>query len=349
MSDPILLSQLGWSAFFQQQLSLEQWQETVIGRITAQHRSHFDVATERLGYLSLDVTPATAELTVGDWILLDHQGKFEQALERLSLFSRKAAGTRVATQLIGANIDTVFVVCSLNRDFNLSRIERYLALVNDADVEPVIVLTKADCCESSPQDYVRQVQSLDPMLMVEAVNGLDHASVSVLLPWCREGKTVAFLGSSGVGKSTLINTLLADVSQTTGAIREDDSKGRHTTTGRSLHLMPSGGMLLDTPGMRELQLSDCQQGVAETFADITELAELCQFSDCQHQREPGCAVQAAIEAGELEPRRLVNYGKLMREQAHNGATLAEKRAKDRDLGRYIRVVHAESRQRKKFR
>ncbi|MCW8853828.1 MAG: ribosome small subunit-dependent GTPase A, partial [Gammaproteobacteria bacterium] len=294
------------------------------------------------GKVSLPITPGMPSMTVGDWLLLDDRGQFHRLLQRLSLFSRKAAGTKVATQLIAANIDSVFIVSSLNQDFNLNRIERYLVMANEAGVEPVVVLTKLDCC-THPEDYIQQVQRIDPMLAVVAVNSLDSDSVSQLGDWCAPGKTVALLGSSGVGKSTLTNTLSGEAIQQTRGIREDDDKGRHTTTGRSLHLLPAGGLLLDTPGMRELQLAACEQGIEETFKDIAELASECKFSDCQHQNEPGCAVQAEIKAGRLDERRLSSYLKLMKEQAFNSATLAEKRAKDRDLGRYYRSVLASKR------
>jgi ribosome biogenesis GTPase len=276
-------------------------------------------------------------MTVGDWVILNHQQQFSRLLERRSLFSRKAAGSKVAEQLIAANVDTVFIVCSLNHDFNLSRIERYLALINEADVEPVIVLTKADLCDDA-DELKAQVQKLDPLLMVESVNGLDESDVAKLMSWCGEGQTVAFIGSSGVGKSTLVNTLLGEQEQATGGIREDDSKGRHTTTSRSIHLLPSGGILMDTPGMREIQLADCEAGVSETFADVEALADNCRFNDCQHQTEPGCAVQAAIEDGSLELRRFTNYQKLLREQAHNGASLAEQRAQNKQFGKMVRSI-----------
>jgi ribosome biogenesis GTPase len=237
-------------------------------------------------------------------------------------------------------VDTLFIVTSLNDDFNLGRIERYLSLAYEAGAEPVVILSKADLCDD-PESFRSQVQALAPLLMVETVNGLDPEEAKKLLPWCGNGKTIAFMGSSGVGKSTLINTLLGEAVQQTGAIREDDSKGRHVTTGRSLHLMPQGGLLLDTPGMRELQLADCDDGVAATFADIAELAEQCRFGDCRHDSEPGCAVQAAISKGELDERRLQSWRKLLREQFVNSATLAEKRARDKSFGKMIKTVLSE--------
>ncbi|MFT4925460.1 MAG: ribosome biogenesis GTPase [Phenylobacterium sp.] len=352
-SPSLSLSQLGWTPYFQQQLSLQEWENHTIGRIAAHHRATIEYITIESGKCLLPITSGLTDLTVGDWILLDSDQRFVRSLTRLSSFSRKAPGSKVAVQHIAANISTVFVVCSLNQNFNLSRIERYLALANEAGVEPVVVLTKADCCDD-PQDYLDQVRSLDPMLMVEAVNALDSQSVKILEPWCKVGKTVAFVGSSGVGKSTLVNCLLGELStdngqqtQLTASERLDDSRGRHTTTSRSLHLMPAGGLLLDTPGMRELQLADCDSGIAQTFDDIVTLAVQCRFADCQHHSEPGCAVQLALAAGELEQRRLTNYLKLMKEQAHNSATLAEKRAKDRDLGRFYRRVQTDARQRRK--
>ncbi|WP_299018579.1 ribosome small subunit-dependent GTPase A [uncultured Photobacterium sp.] len=345
MCKSISLPELGWKPFFQQQLSLEEWETCLIARVMAQHRSQLSLMTE-LGEHHLTITANLPTLTVGDWLLLSGENQFVRLLERSSKFSRKAAGSKVDSQLIAANIDTVFIVCSVNNDFNLNRIERYLTLANDADVEPVIILSKADCCDD-PQQFVEQIQMLDPMLMVVAVNGLDPVSTSALNYWCQCGKTIAFLGSSGAGKSTLINTLQGYDVQQTGSIREDDSKGRHTTTSRSLHAMPTGSLLLDTPGMRELQLADCELGLDATFADINQLAIECRFSDCQHDNEPDCAVRLAIEGGNLEPRRLQNYRKLKREQAFNGATLAEKRAQNREFSKSCKAIQNERRKWKK--
>ena len=174
--------------------------------------------------------------------------------------------------------------------------------------------------------------------MVETLNCLDDSEAHKLAPWCATGQTVALMGSSGVGKSTLLNTLTGESVQATGAIRAHDSKGRHVTTGRSLHPIQGGALLLDTPGLRELQLADCEEGVDATFADVTRLAERCRFKDCAHDSEPGCAVQAAIERDQLDRRRLASYQKLMREQAFNAATLAEKRARDKSFGKMVKSV-----------
>jgi len=338
------LSQLGWKPFFQQQLSLEDLTHGQPARVAVQQRSELTLLTPS-GQLKLPILHAMPAITAGDWLLVDKDGHYLRLLERFSLFSRKAAGTKVATQLIAANVDTVFIVCSLNQDFNLNRIERYLALAHEADVTPVVVLTKVDCCED-PQPFITATQKLDALLSVVTVNSLDKESVAQLTPWCQESDTITLLGSSGVGKSTLINTLLGHETQKTSDIRTDDDKGRHTTTNRSLHLLSSGALLLDTPGMRELQLAECEHGIEDTFSEITELATLCKFSDCQHENEPGCAVLAAVESGELDQRRLDNYHKLMHEQALNAETLAQKRARDRSLGRFYRTALSES---KKFK
>jgi ribosome biogenesis GTPase len=337
------LAQLGWRPFFQQQIGLEHWGYPVC-RVAAQHRNRLELLSEA-GPVELALDRGMPAITVGDWLLLAPGGQFLRLLDRQSLFRRKAPGTKVEEQLIAANVDTLFIVTSLNEDFSLNRVERYLSLAKDAEVEPVIILSKADLCDD-PERLRREVQRLAPLLMVETVNCLDAAEIQKLLPWCGPGKTVAFMGSSGVGKSTLVNSLLGDAVQVTGSIREKDGQGRHITTGRSLHPMQEGGLLLDTPGLRELQLTDCVAGVNSTFAEITALAERCRFADCRHGNEPGCAVQDAISRGELNPRRLSSYQKLMREQALNSATLAEKRARDKRFGKMIKSVLSEKKARR---
>lgn len=333
-SNPNPLTSLGWQPFFQQQLTLDEIGVLSPLRVVEQYRNEVELAGE-FGKQQLALLSSMPQMVVGDWVLLNDSGGFERLLDRSTCFRRIAAGHQKQEQLIAANVDTAFIVCSLNDDFNLNRIERYLAMVHDAGAEPVVVLSKKDLTENA-EELAAQVQSLSALLAVVAVNTLDETTKQDLSPWCRTGQTVVMLGSSGAGKSTLTNTLLGEQRQATAEIRSDDSKGRHTTTARSLFPMAGGAMLLDTPGMRELQLVDMQAGVAATFADIEELAIQCRFNDCQHHSEPGCAVQAAIAADELDERRLLNYEKLMREQAMNAATIAQKRASAKNLGKFYK-------------
>lgn len=344
MNTNLSLSQLGWRAFFQQQLTLNDLEHTLIARIITYHRDHFVVQSEQCCHKVL-VNSDHPPLTVGDWILLTQHNEhwlFTRLLERLTLLSRKSAGSKLSEQLIGANIDTLFIVSSHNQDFNLSRFERYLALAYQSECLPVVVLTKRDQC-AEPEQHIAQLTALDNHLTVLSVNALERGSVEQLMPWCGKGQTLAFVGSSGVGKSSLVNSLCEQQLSDTGAIREDDSKGRHTTTHRALHVLNVGALLLDTPGIRELQLSDCQQGVELTFNDISELAQQCRFADCSHQLEPGCQVLAALQKGLLTQRRITNYQKLLKEQQRNTQSLAQLRSQDRSLGRFYRNVQADMR------
>lgn len=335
------LAIMGWSPFFQQQLTLEEWETALPVRVIGQHKSLLAVVSDNETF-SLPVTAAMPQIVVGDWLLVSNQRQYMRLLERYSCFKRKAAGKSNRWQLISANVDTAFIVCSMNDDFNASRIERYLALVRAADVEPVVILTKTDLAEH-PEHWIELVHNIDKQLQVVAVNGLNADCTTAFNDWLKPGKTVVMLGSSGVGKSTLTNTLLGKVCQATQDIRDDDAKGRHTTTGRSLLALPQGGLILDTPGMRELQLADCHDGIIAAFADIQQLAERCRFADCQHEREPGCAVQKALANELLDPRRLFNFQKLIREDAHNTASLAQKRAKDKAFTRLVNYSQQESR------
>ena len=346
------LPELGWSHFFQQQLSIEEWEATVPVRVLSINRKRINVAGEQ-GHQQLTVPgnwflrEAEELPTIGDWLLLDSAtGQPQRLLERKSLFRRKAAGIEAKLQLLAANIDTLFIVTSCNSDFNLSRLERYLALALDAQVEPVLVLTKSDLVDDS-LEYQRQAMSLKPDMAVETVNALDPESVGPLLAWCGHGQTVAMAGSSGVGKSTLLNSLCGSSGQATATIREDDAKGRHTTTARSVHFLPEGGLLIDSPGIRELQLSDCEAGVSLLFEDIETLAQSCRYKDCRHLSESDCAVKAAVNEGNLSSRRLANYNKLMAEQERNSETIAEKRRRERDFGKLCRSVMAVKRKERK--
>ncbi len=255
---------------------------------------------------------------VGDWIAAeifdgDERATIHGVLPRRSRFVRKAAGKRIEQQVIAANVDTAFIVAALDGDFNLRRLERYLAQCWESGARPVILLNKADECGDAAvrAGEAERIASGTPVLVLSARTG---QGFDMLEPFLAPGQTVVLLGSSGVGKSTLVNRLLGEDLQAVQPTRASDSKGRHTTTTRQLVLLPCGAMLIDTPGLRELQLWDAAEGISETFADIDELAAECRFRDCRHKNEPGCAVRAALEAGALEEARLENRRKMEREQ-----------------------------------
>ncbi|MGV8839725.1 MAG: ribosome small subunit-dependent GTPase A [Bauldia sp.] len=333
------LAAFGWSQHFLSQVGEDTGLSPA--RIVAVHRNGVDLAGHGIEARAT-LRPAMEDdpPTVGDWVLFDpNTFRVERLLDRRSLFKRKAPGTAQRVQLIAANVDTVLVVSSCNHDFNPARIERYLALAREAEVEPVVVLTKADMTDDAAS-FAARAAKLAPGLMVETCDARDPAVLERLAPWLKPGQTIALMGSSGVGKSTLVNTLMGSSAIATAPIREDDSHGRHTTTGRSLHRIGTGAWLVDTPGMREIQLADAGDGIDGVFADIVALESRCRFHDCRHETEPGCAVQAALADGTLDPDRLRRFEKLRREDAMNSATLAERHAASRAFGKMAKSVMA---------
>jgi ribosome biogenesis GTPase len=281
------------------------------GRVIEQHRSGYVVADAPEAAIKTESPP--------EW----QRPRFPSH-ERAAVGG--AAGEHYHQQVIGANIDTVFIVCGLDADFNPRRIERYLLLVGGGGAEPVVVLTKADQTEYS-DDALEVLQDLAAQqIPLLAINGKDPASVAALHPWLGPGRTVVLVGSSGAGKSTLTNTLLGEERMKTAEVRGNDSRGRHTTTHRALMPLPTGACLIDTPGMRELKPTGEETLAEGGFADIEALILQCKFSDCSHQTEPGCAVQAAIERDEIDETRLESYRKLREEVAAAAAKLAQRQA-----------------------
>ncbi|MGO7275813.1 ribosome small subunit-dependent GTPase A [Rhizobium ruizarguesonis] len=312
---PSPLELLGWSEFFADQVQPSE-ADLIPRRIASVHRARIE-AIDVTGPVGLEFpsSTSTGDYAVGDWVLADAlTDMLIRRLDRKSVFQRRPEGGR-GQQLVAANVDTLLIVTSCNADFNLGRLERYLIMANQAGSNPVIVLTKADTAEDAGI-YQAQAEALQRDLPVIALNGRSADAVSLLRPWCGVGQTVALVGSSGVGKSTLVNTMTgpeSNAKQKTGTIREYDAQGRHTTTARSLHAISGGGWVIDTPGIRTLYVSDVADGIDTLFAEITELAPLCRFRDCTHAHEPGCAVQAAVASGTLDADRLERWRNLLAE------------------------------------
>lgn len=339
------LAQLGWKSFFERQLDPAEERDCLPARVAAVHKSHLSLLSEE-GELPLPTAlfSRLGPCAVGDWVLLDPPRQRPlRRLERFSLLQRKAPGEKVEIQLMAANVDLLLVVSSCNQEFKAARLERYLALAYEAGILPVVVLTKADLAEDA-KTYRREAQRLRAGLVVETVNALDPQTLDGLLAICGAGQTLVMAGSSGVGKSTLAGSL-GVAGLDTGPIRERDSSGRHTTTSRSLHLLDGGAILIDSPGIRELQIPSCEQGLELLFEDIRE-AGPCRFVDCGHTGEPGCAVLEAVRRGRLDERRVQSYLKLLREQRYNSETLAEKHERVRKQGKLYKSIQ---RQRRKER
>lgn len=323
---PTSLEDFGWNSSFQKYYQTLKIPGSVPARVISESRGSFQVYCQ-YGELSAKISgkmryragKENQYPSVGDWVVVEpliteQKGIIHAVLPRKSKFSRKVAGERTEEQIVSANVDTVFIVSGLDggRNFNLRRIERYLTLAWSSGATPVIVLNKVDLCEDI-NIYIQSVESIAPGISIHPVSAKRKIGIVALMNYLTKGSTAAFLGSSGVGKSALINALLGIEKLETGEVREDDRMGRHTTTRRELILLPSGGIVIDTPGMREIQLWAGEEDIQGAFHDIEMLAKQCHFADCSHNAESGCAVRAAVDRGELDPTRLDNYQKLQNE------------------------------------
>ena len=298
-----------------------------VARVTEQHRDLYKIVGENgemnasvSGKLAYQAARQADFPSVGDWVMVDRSGSdfgnaiIHHILNRKSLLTRQAAGTANDQQVIAANVDILFICMSLNADFNLRRVERYLTIAWDSMTTPVIVLTKSDLCEAL-QCKLDEISSVSPGVDVVVCSSKDEYGFESINTYVKEGRTIAFVGSSGVGKSTIINRLLGQDVLKTRNIREHDDRGRHTTTHRQLILLPNGGIVIDTPGMRELQI--CSGNLSRTFEDVAEIASGCKYNDCSHTTEPGCMVRMAIQDGTLSEARLESYRKLQREMSYD--------------------------------
>jgi ribosome biogenesis GTPase len=317
----VRLSQLGWNSFFENRSMLP---ECIPGRISEENKDFYRVLSEQGEFLAQIAgkirfhAESRSELpAVGDWVLLSPRAREKRAtiqaiLPRRTLLRRKIAGRTMDQQILCANIDLVFLVTSLIQDFNLRRMERYLTLAWESGAQPIVILTKADLC-FDVIDSIRAAENAAIEVSVHAVSATTGFGMEIFSEYLKPGRTAVLLGSSGAGKSTIINALLNRMVQRVAPVRVSDQRGRHTTTSRQMILLPDGGIVIDTPGMRELGLWESSEGIAITFSDMEAIAQSCKFRDCSHRGEPGCAVADAIQSGELAEDRVQNFHKLQAE------------------------------------
>lgn len=350
---------LGFGKWFQDNVNPVDLEGFDIARVIAVHKDSFilnngenDVSAELIGKLLFSAASPIDLPTVGDWVLatLYDEGTFSiihDVLPRKSLLKRKTPGKRVDFQLIAANIDVAFIVQSLDTDFNLRRLERYLVMVKDSHIEPIVLLSKSDLLKKEDiNNRVAEIHNIMPFLHVLPFSNEDETELKDVRDLLAPQKTYCLLGSSGVGKTTLLNRLIGDAVFTTRTVREKDSKGRHATMYRQLIKLKSGAMLIDNPGIRELGGFSVETGMDGTFTEIVELSAQCQFNDCMHMSEKGCAVLKAVKSGQVSEERYQNYIKMKKESDYYEMSYLEKRKKDKQFGKLVKTVMKHKQQQK---
>lgn len=351
------LEQLGYNEAAQKVISFEE-SDYQLGRVIVEHRERYTIQTpksiyqaEITGNLRYSAESKTDLPAVGDWVKLsvfdDDAAIIIEVLPRFSILERQAVGKFGEKQIIASNVDVAFIMQSVGHDFNLNRLERYLAICTSAAIQPVIILSKADLAsEKELQDLTHSIKARIPDATIYPISNQTLFGYEELKKIITEGNTYCILGSSGVGKSSLTNNLLQATKMEVKTVSKSNSKGRHTTSHRELIVLPEGGIIIDTPGMRELGMAGDSEDIDHTFNQISRLAKHCRFSDCRHIEEPGCAVLEALESGELDQASYENYHKLKREQAHFSSTFAERRAKDKQLGKLYKRIQEEKNKRR---
>jgi ribosome biogenesis GTPase len=345
------LDKIGFSHWFRSRLDADKVAAHDLARVVSVHKDRYtitnglgEVLAELSGNLFYTANSSTDLPTTGDWVYADFYGDDTQAIihgviPRKTLLRRKTVGKLVDFQLIAANIDVAFIIQSADHNFNLRRLERYLVMVNESGIAPVILLSKCDLIPQNEVDKIKAgISSVAPQVTLLAFSSLSGKNIDTIKNSLLPGNTYCLIGSSGVGKTTLLNSILGSSQFETQSVSKKQGKGRHTTTSRELIQLENGAMLIDTPGMRELGNMAVDTGIDETFSEIVELSRNCKFGNCSHTNEKGCAILSAIEDGELSEQRYINYIKMKKESAFNEMSYFEKRRKEKDLGKLIKAT-----------
>jgi len=358
----MIVEQPGFDSWFQERLDHDRLAGHTIARVTAVNRNNFlvnggggDIPAEMTGKLRFSADSSLDHPAVGDWVYAQfvNQGTMaiiDGILPRRTLLKRKTPGRRIEFQLIAANIDTALIIQGLDGDYNIRRLERYLAMAHESRIHPVALLSKSDLLTAEQIEKKKAaIEALMPETKILAFSNADGAGLETVRALCVAGKTYCMLGSSGVGKTTLLHHLIGKEMFRTREVRKKDGKGRHTTSRRQLIILANGAMIIDTPGMRELGNMDISEGIEDTFEEITGLAEQCRYSDCTHVHEKGCAVREAVQNGLIPEERYRNYVKMMKESAHYERSYLERRRREKQFGKFIKSTKKEIKKIKKNR